>query len=220
MKTIIIKLFTCLLVIPCWLLAETVNCSSATVETKVEVIDIPSELMGTSCEMADSYSNQIETSYEISCFHLPRAVEQFLDCYFDNTNNPQIKLVSKSGKESEKEKGRTSSLTLEFEATWSMDIPSARKFIVQLTGRFVDAINKQRKLRCHFATFPITLKQISMRIRFVQPSQCGFVYPVMGNIAYVSFIDETIYYGTLNSVTYDIDVLRIEPYEQALKSAE
>jgi hypothetical protein len=100
---------------------------------------------------------------------------------------------------------------LMFDYFGEVDIAAARRLITSVVDSLVDRINKDKKMAPYFLCYPISINQISVRIR-IRRDECGFYYPPLGNVAYISAIDGMIYYGTLNSYTYEIDNLRTEPY--------
>lgn len=121
----------------------------------------------------------------------------FIDCCFQNTGCCLEKIA------------------LMFDYFGVVDLPQARQLTLGLVTSFLQEINVQEKLKCFFCTFPLGLDQISIHIRM--RNDCEFKYPYLGNIASISMIDGMITYGTINSYTYQVDVLRRETYDQALQ---
>lgn len=141
---------------------------------------------------------------------LPITLDYYLNCFVDNLHIEKLVLVAKN---SEGECG-IEKVGLLFDYFGRIDLLGARRLIVPLVSGLADTINANKNLCKYFATFPITVDQIVIRIR-VRPPHCGFVYPVLGNVVLITAIDSTVSYGTLNSFNYEIDNLRTETYLQA-----
>jgi len=149
----------------------------------------------------------------LSSFGIPYEVNCFLNRFAEEqkTANKLI-LVTKDVN------GRCGieNIALIFDYHGSLDFPAARQLIVSILTSLLQEVNNQPKLRCCFVTFPLTIENLSVRIRV--RSECLF-YPFLGNIASIIAADGLIYYGTLNSYTYEVDTLRFESYVQAAKVA-
>lgn len=146
---------------------------------------------------------------------LPDQVNYFVNCFADEQlKSNQLTLVTKNGEWGECCK--LEKIALMFDYFDTLDLMTARKMILGITTRFLQEINKQDKLKCFFENFPLSLDNISIQIR-MRNEHCGFVYPVLGNIASISIDSGFITYGTMNSYTYKIDTLRRESYDQAVQ---
>lgn len=143
---------------------------------------------------------------------LPDQVNYFINCFAERQKANKLTLVTKDGEIDEcccclERVG----LMFDYEA--ELSIPTARQLILGVVTDFLQEINLQEKLKKHFCVFPLNLDEISIQIRIVHG--CGF-YPYLGNISSISIMDGMITYGTINSYSYEYDVLRRETYDQAL----
>jgi hypothetical protein len=143
-------------------------------------------------------------NYRLNCFEIE-----------ESQKDKNLVLVSKNylGCENCIEK-----ISLFFDLFETPDFDAARLLITQLVSGFINNINGQEELSCYFAAFPLTSKQVDVRVR-IRRTQCGFFFPPLGNIAYITAVDGEVIYHTLNSFTFHYDVLRRESFDTALKWA-
>lgn len=143
---------------------------------------------------------------------IPPELDYFLNCFLEAQRSKGLIPVTKNAEgECEIEK-----ISLLFDYFGVLDIPSARRLIVDVVISLLQKLNTQEKLYKYFACPPLTVDNLDIRIR-IRTDHCGFVYPKLGNIAYVTAIDGIISYSTLNSYTYEINNLRMEPFSKALQ---
>lgn len=145
---------------------------------------------------------------------IPIELDYVLDCFLEEQTHKELIPVIKNA-EGECGIERVSFL---FDYFGTLNISSARRLILDTTKTLLDKLNAKDKVLNPFfaACFPLTADNIVIRIR-VRTNECGFIYPKLDNIAYVTLIDGFISYGTLNSFTYEIDNLRIETYASVKK---
>lgn len=145
---------------------------------------------------------------------LPNVVNYVLNCYAEAQKNSNLVLVEKISDYDEYD--QISKLGFMFDLYKPLTLPEARQLVVRLVSNLVQHINSQNKLKKYLANYPFTEKDVVIRLR-LRNKDCGFIYPFIGNIAYVSALDGDIIYDTVNSFTYDLDTLRTESYSNAIK---
>jgi hypothetical protein len=142
---------------------------------------------------------------------MPDKLEYALNCFVNGLNIPNLKFVDKNAYGD----CGIEKVDLLFDLYDDVAIPRARELILQIVNALLGEINLNEKLKCYFKSLPLKVDQLVIRIR-VEPTRCGFTYPQMGNIAYISAIDGLITYSTRNSFTYELDNLHLESYSQAM----
>lgn len=143
---------------------------------------------------------------------LPDIIEYVLNCFAEQQKSKKLILVSKIVELDSK----IQKLGFLFDLYDNLTLSQARQLITGVVSSFLTTINTSEKLKTYLGNTPFTEKEVSIRVR-MRSKQCGFIYPELGNIAYVSAMEGNIFYDTLNSITYDIDNLRIETYKKALE---
>lgn len=166
----------------------------------------------TNAEQMGDWNSHMVTDALMPVGGMPPALNYFLNCYASGLAFENLVLVAKDSEEGE---CGLELVGLIFDYFDDLNLPEARSLIVHLMVGLIKGINGKEKLTALFNRSSITEDQVSVRIR-VRPKHCGFIYPVLGNIAYISAMDGVINYGTMNSFTYEIESLRVEPYKQAL----
>jgi hypothetical protein len=145
---------------------------------------------------------------------LPNVVDYVLNCFAQEQNSTGLVLVEKISDYDECQ--QISKLGFLFDFYKLMSLSDARHQIVGLVNDLLLRINSNVKLKKYLAVSPFTAKDVVIRLR-LRNKDCGFLYPPLGNIAYVSAIDGVIIYDTVNSFTYDLDTLRTESFADAIK---
>lgn len=144
--------------------------------------------------------------------NLPNLVDYALNCFASEQKSQNLNLVNKIFDVDDW--GNITRLGYLFDLyDTTLDIPRARNMITGIVTSFVDRISQNEKLKPYLHCF--TEKNVVVRIR-LRNDQCGFIYPKLGNVAYVSAIDGIVVYDTLNSYTYDLDTLQVENYTSAI----
>lgn len=146
---------------------------------------------------------------------LPNVIEYFLNCFAEEQQKTHgLVLVEKITDFDECE--HISKLGFLFDRYQVISLSEARTLVANMVSEFLQQINSNVKLKKYFSNVPFSEKNFVVRLR-MRTKDCGFIYPILGNIAYVSAIDGSIIYDTINSFTYDLDTLRTESYADALK---
>lgn len=145
---------------------------------------------------------------------LPDAIDCILNRFGDAQKGKNLVFVSKNY-EMDEEDCHIEKIDFLFDLYETVDIPRARILITSLVNSLLQTVMSSEKLKpylaCHF-----NADNIIMRIR-IRTKECGFIYPVLGNIAYISAMDGRIFYDTLNSYTYQMDNLSMETFQEALR---
>lgn len=149
-----------------------------------------------------------------TCSALPNAIEYLLNCFAEEQKNKNLVLVAKISDVDAC--CRITKLGFLFDLDGMVDIPAGRSLITGVVTNFLNTINSNEKLRPYLTTSYFTEKNVVIRIR-IRNKNCGFFYPYLGNIAYISAMDGAIIYDTINSYTYDLDLLRMENFVEALQ---
>lgn len=145
---------------------------------------------------------------------LPDIIEYVLNCFAEEQKTKGLVLVEKIIDFDECR--QISKLGFLFDFFRPLSMPASRQIITSLVNDLVLHVNKQEKLKNYLSHKPFTVNDVVVRLR-LRNKDCGFIYPMLGNIAYVSVIDGEIIYDTINSFTYDLDTLRTESFADALK---
>lgn len=145
---------------------------------------------------------------------LPDIIDYVLNCFAEEQKTKGLVLVEKILDYDECQ--QISRLGFLFDLFRPLSMPAARQLVTSLITDLLQHVNKQEKLKNYLSHKPLTVKDVVIRLR-LRNKDCGFIYPVLGNIAYVSVIDGEIIYDTINSFTYDLDTLRTESFAEALK---
>ncbi|MBA3815144.1 MAG: hypothetical protein H0X29_01215 [Parachlamydiaceae bacterium] len=144
---------------------------------------------------------------------IPDVVQYVLNCFAEEQESKELVLVEKI---SGYDEGQISKLGFLFDLYKPLTMGEARGLAIGLTNNLLEKVNNNEKLKNYLSNSPFTVNNVVMRIRLRQ-KDCGFIYPALGNIAYVSVIDGKIIYDTINSFTYDLDNLRTESFADAIK---
>lgn len=144
---------------------------------------------------------------------LPNVIDYVMNCFAEEQSAKNLVPVEKITDFDQFLSIRKLGFVFDYYET--LNILSARALITGLAKDLVQKINSSPKLRSYLAVIPFTEKEVVLRLR-LRKKNCGFVYPELGNIAYVSVIDGMIIYDTKNSFTYDLDTLRTESFAEAL----
>lgn len=145
---------------------------------------------------------------------LPNVIDYVLNCFADEQKAKELVMVEKISDFDESQ--QISKLGFLFDIYKPLSMPQARQLVTGLATDLLQRVNSAEKLKEYLATTPFTVNDVVIRLR-MRNKDCGFIYPALGNIAYVSVIDGTIIYDTVNSFTYDLDTLRTESFAEALK---
>lgn len=144
---------------------------------------------------------------------LPDAVEYALNCFAEEQTAKNLILVSKISDVDHC--CRIQKLGFLFDLYDNVNILTARSLVTGLMASFLETIHRNEKLTYYLAD-PFTEKNVVIRIR-ARNARCGFIYPRLGNIAFISAVDGIIIYDTINSYTYDLDTWRMESYADAIR---
>jgi hypothetical protein len=145
---------------------------------------------------------------------LRRTIEYILNCYGDNQENtnqliPVNKIIEIDCK--------IEKLGMLFDYYGSLTIPKARRLIIQAVTELLQTVNSSNKLTPYLANCgALTPDNIIVRIRW-RSSTCGFFYPPLGNIAFVSAMENKIVYDTLNSYSFTLNNLMTESFQEGLR---
>lgn len=145
---------------------------------------------------------------------VPDVLNYVMNCFAEEQNGKNLVMAEKM--RNYDAGGKINRVGYIFDLYEPVTIDAARLLVVDLVNDLVETVNRNEKLKPYLSVSPFTEKEAIIRLR-IRTRQCGFVYPVLGNIAYVSVIDGAVIYDTINSYTYDLDMLRTESFEQALK---
>lgn len=157
---------------------------------------------------------------------LPDQVNYFLNSFAEKQKQASgLVLVTKNG-ESERDccfdfccdfyyECKLDKIALIFDYFGEINLATARHLILNTVTSFLHEINQQEKVKPFFCKFPLSMDQISIQIR-IRNESCRF-YPYLGNISMITIDDGSIIYGTINSYTNQVDVLRRETYEEAVQ---
>jgi len=146
---------------------------------------------------------------------LPGKLNYYLNCYAESLKERHLTLVSRN---SEGCDNCITKISLTFDLFDTPNFDGAREVIVDLVGDLLKGVNaRPDELKRYFAVFPLTIQNVDVRVRIRQNTQGCFIYPVLGNIAIISAADGIIVYDTMNSFTFQLDMLRRETFENALK---
>ena len=105
------------------------------------------------------------------------------------------------------------SLYVYLESDRKLDLPEARKLIVQVVLDFLQAINTDARLRQYARNWPFNETNVRVGIRFSQRNK----YMDPPYIAYVFILDGTIYYEQNNPQTDRFVDFHKEPYSEAVR---
>ncbi len=120
-----------------------------------------------------------------------------------------LRLVNKTGCFGDK----IFNIGLFFESEDFQTLESSRKYMLALIDSFVKIMNQDPRLHPYLPC-PFTSNNIELRIHFVD--DCSYSYPTPGQIAYVSFVDNTITYSVQNPRRpFQLEKLREESLELA-----
>lgn len=148
---------------------------------------------------------------------LPEKLNYYLDCFAEEEQHKEgLELVAKNGEWGECGLER---ILLLFDYYGILDIEHGRRLMLAVVDDFLKAINEAKGVGACFVNFPLTTKDIEVRIRTRQ-RDCGFVYPYLGNVAFILFSDDILTYGTMNSYSYTLETLSREPYDIAHRLAK
>jgi len=145
---------------------------------------------------------------------LRRTIEYILNCYADNQESinqliPVSKIIETDCK--------IEKLGMLFDYYGSLNIPKARRLIIQAVTELLQTVNSSNKLTPYLAHCgALTPDDIIIRIRW-RSSACGFFYPPLGNVAFVSAMEDKIVYDTLNSYTFTLNNLMTESFQEGLR---
>lgn len=152
------------------------------------------------------------------CRGLPSGVEYVMNCFAEKVKaGKELVLVEKIWDFDKC--GKLNRLGYLFDYYGDVDFMSARMMVTGLVNDMLESIHTNAKVVSYLAVVPFTEKEIVIRLR-MRKRECGFIYPVLGNIAYVSVIDGNVIYDTINSYTYDLDTLRTETFAEAMRIIE
>lgn len=144
---------------------------------------------------------------------LTRTLEYILNCYGTNQEkNHRLIPVSKIFEINSK----IEKLGMLFDYYGSLDISKARALAIQAVTELLQIANSSNKLVPYLANCGLTPDDIIIRIRWRSPT-CGFFYPPLGNIAFVSAMENKIIYDTLNSYTFTLNNLMTETFQEGLR---
>jgi len=149
------------------------------------------------------------------------------DYYADQATNVFIKKIQKeygllavgTGGGGSPEDG-LNHLSVSFECYEKMDVPHARKLLIECTNEFLEAINKNKDLAKHLTNSPFTNKNIKIDIMFIRPQIRGFIPPPSlaiagidrGEISYDIFENKLL--KTVKTETYEDAVNNTTAHEQ------
>ena len=159
-----------------------------------------------------SCSKQSVEGWTSTPCYLPGSLVYAINCFKNHTTNQDLELISVNTKEDCDD--TIYELNLVFDLAKTVDENQARKLVLNLLANLLNSFNNNQKLRPLFSISPLTANEVTIQIR-IRPSDCGADYPIMGNIASVTVADGKVIYGTLNSYTYQIDILRTETLKKA-----
>lgn len=147
---------------------------------------------------------------------VPNVLEYVMNCFAEEQKAKHLVMVEKFVEYDDCRQINRVGFLFDLYDTISMD--ASRVLVTGLVNDLFKSVTGNPKLKPYLVS-PFTEKEVIIRLR-MRTKQCGFIYPVLGNIAYVSVIDGIVIYDTINSYTYDLDTLRTESFQEALKIAE
>ena len=110
--------------------------------------------------------------------------------------------------------GSNESITLIFEGCRRASIEEARLLQVTITERLISAINCHKELSNYFIQFPLSHKNINIRLGFVKENSSDYSD---ANVAYIFTVRNKMFYCSHDVITSKLIDVYEEPYEEAVK---
>jgi hypothetical protein len=105
-------------------------------------------------------------------------------------------------------------LFMSFVGISEVDIPEARRLYIEVVEGLLDRVNQDKFIRPFLHDYPSTSKNTWLQLGFVD----RYNKPVKEDlIAFVSCVNDTVYYRIFNHNTRLFEEVHDEPYEEALR---